>query len=113
MEGTEQTLSPATGAETLPRRTSAAQGQARRAVTAGGWFVAEDLNDADDNQVVGNDVVGNGSIRAQDSGIELEKSDHNVIDDNTIRGNADGLTDGIRCQSGDHNTGNNVTRPCR
>jgi len=61
----------------------------------------------------GNTVKRNGRKRDRDSGIELEESDRNFVDRNRLRGNADGLTDVIRCISGDDNVGSNVTRHCR
>jgi parallel beta-helix repeat protein len=72
-----------------------------------------DLDDTEGNRLVGNTVVNNGRERANDSGIELQDSDENVVDANPIAGNADGLIDRIRCQRGsDENTGSNVTRGC-
>ena len=61
----------------------------------------------------GNSVKRNGRKRDRDSGIELEDSDRNLVDGNRVRGNADGLTDVIRCISGDENVGSNVPRHCR
>ena len=58
-------------------------------------------------------VKRNGRKRDRDSGIELEESDRNFVDRNRFRGNADGLTDVIRCISGDDNVGSNMTRHCR
>ena len=72
-----------------------------------------DLEDADRNQVTANIVKDNGRRRDRDSGIELTESDRNVVDGNTVRGNKDGLTDVIRCFSGDDNIGSNVTRRCQ
>ena len=72
-----------------------------------------DLEDADGNTITGNSVKRNGRKRDRDSGIELEDSDRNLVDGNRVRGNADGLTDVIRCISGDENVGSNVPRHCR
>ena len=72
-----------------------------------------DLEDADGNTIIGNTVKRNGRKRDRDSGIELEDSDRNLVDGNRVRGNADGLTDVIRCISGDENVGSNVPRHCR
>jgi hypothetical protein len=46
------------------------------------------------------------------SGIERCGSDHNIVSDNHIAENTDGLADGIRCQSGSGNTGDNVVPAC-
>ena len=72
-----------------------------------------DLEDTDGNTIIGNTVKRNGRKRDRDSGIELEDSDRNLVDGNRVRGNADGLTDVIRCISGDENVGSNVPRHCR
>ena len=72
-----------------------------------------DLEDANGNTIIGNTVKRNGRKRDRDSGIELEDSDRNLVDGNRVRGNADGLTDVIRCISGDENVGSNVPRHCR
>jgi hypothetical protein len=61
-----------------------------------------------------NEVTANGTDPRKDSGVELENSDKNVVNDNMIRDNIDGLVDEIRCQRGsDDNDGDNVTRRCR
>jgi parallel beta-helix repeat protein len=73
-----------------------------------------ELDDADLNEITVNEVSNNGVDQSRDSGIELNRgADQNLIDGNNIEGNADLLTDVIRCRSGNGNTGDNVTPACQ
>ena len=73
-----------------------------------------DLDDSDENTLTNNEVTNNGTSRSSDCGIELQNgADVNVVDDNVIRNNIDGLTDQICCNGGTGNTGDNVTSACR
>jgi parallel beta-helix repeat protein len=77
-----------------------------------------DADNANDNRIVGNSVLGNGCLpsASTDSGIEVKDSDDNEIDANVIQGNGDGLVDQIHCRSGSSgNFGSNVPpkSPCR
>jgi len=57
--------------------------------------------------------LASGAPTSGGSGIVLQSSNNNLIDCNTISGNADGLTDRARVISGTGNTGSNVTgTPC-
>jgi len=73
-----------------------------------------DLEDASsitvtDNVVTGNGFTDAGVPTAGGFGIVLQNSSNNLIDCNTISGNADGLTDQARVLSGTGNTGSNVS----
>ena len=70
-------------------------------------------NTVTDNVVMGNGFTASGAPTSGGSGIVLQSSNNNLIDCNTISGNADGLTDRARVISGTGNTGSNVTgTPC-
>ena len=72
-----------------------------------------DVDYSDENEIKANEVVDNGRRPGEDNGIELRKSDKNFVDSNQITGNADGLVDQVKCQSGsDGNSGSNVVPPC-
>ena len=73
-----------------------------------------DLENASSNTVTDNVVMGNGFTDAGaptpgGNGIVLQTSNNNLIDCNTISGNADGLVDRARVLSGTGNTGSNVS----
>jgi parallel beta-helix repeat protein len=75
-----------------------------------------DLDAADENRVLGNDVIRNGCLptKSEDSGIEVRNSDDNEVDGNMIRNNPDGEVDTIFCRSGsDGNFGSNVPADSR
>ncbi len=72
------------------------------------------VNNADVNRIITNTITGNGVNAATDSGIELANhADKNVVDQNAISGNTDGLVNVIRCFGGTGNTGSNVTPACQ
>lgn len=63
-----------------------------------------DLHNADNNQTTANEVVANGGCA-----ITVDSSDYNFIDANTASGSAFNIC----CESGNHNSGDNVTSKCR
>jgi parallel beta-helix repeat protein len=65
------------------------------------------LDDADDHQVTDNDTAGN-----RVCGITLRQAEDDFVDDNRDDGEAPEASPAC-CESGDDNTGNNVTRACR
>jgi len=72
-----------------------------------------DIDDSDNNCVLDNQVSRNGYNPDRHHGIELRGARLNGVDGNTIRDNAGGLFDEIRCQiDSDSNTGSNMTLDC-
>jgi len=77
-------------------------------------MIGINLDAVSSNSVTLNRVMGNGTVPATDGGIIVQNaSKSNVIDQNLISGNVDGLTNVIRCFSGSMNTGSNVTPACQ
>jgi hypothetical protein len=71
------------------------------------------VNDADLNQFTLNEVRNNLGDGIELLGTGPKGADKNVVDQNSIKNNGDGLTDLIQCTFGAGNTGSNVTPACQ